>query len=102
MDRKDLEDFLAAIEELDKKYNTPELALQLLQEAGIVDANANWLSTIVHQSRTDMTQKHLDDFIAACEELHKKYNTPELARQFLQEEGVLDADGKLTEYYRSS
>ena len=49
-----------------------------------------------------MTQKHLDDFIAACEELHKKYNTPELARQFLPEEGVLDADGKLTEYYRSS
>ena len=39
MDRKDLEDFLAVIEEADKKYNTPELALQLLQEAGIVDSN---------------------------------------------------------------
>lgn len=49
-----------------------------------------------------MTQEHLDRFIAACEDIQRKYNTPELARQFLQETGVLDADGNLTEYYRSS
>ena len=45
-----------------------------------------------------LTQAQLDDFIAACAEVQKKYNTPELKRQFLQE---ADANGELTEYYRS-
>jgi len=49
-----------------------------------------------------MTQKQLDDFIAACKEVREKYNTRELALQFLQEAGVVDADGNLTEYYRSN
>ena len=49
-----------------------------------------------------MTQGQLDDFVAACEEVQQKYNTRELAHQFLEEAGVVDADGNLTEYYRSS
>ena len=49
-----------------------------------------------------MTQEHLDKFIAACKAIREKYNTRELALQFLQEAGVVDADGNLTEYYRSS
>ena len=49
-----------------------------------------------------MHRKLLDDFLAAIEEVRKKYNTPELLRQFLQEAGVVDANGELTEYYRSS
>jgi len=49
-----------------------------------------------------MTQQQLDDFIAACKKVREKYNTRELALQFLQEAGVVDADGNLTEYYRSS
>ena len=49
----------------------------------------------------NVTQEQLDDFIAACAEVQKKYNTPELKRQFLQEAGVIDANGELTEYYRS-
>jgi hypothetical protein len=49
-----------------------------------------------------MERKQLEDFLAAIEETDKKYNTPELALQFLQEAGIVDADGKLTEYYRSS
>ena len=47
----------------------------------------------------NVTQEQLDDFIAACAEVQKKYNTPELKRQFLQE---ADANGELTEYYCSS
>jgi hypothetical protein len=49
-----------------------------------------------------MDRKQLDDFLAAIKEVRKKYNTPELLRQFLQEAGVVDANGELTEYYRSS
>jgi hypothetical protein len=49
-----------------------------------------------------MHRKQLDDFLAAIEEFHKKYNTPELLRQFLQEAGVIDANGELTSYYRST
>ncbi len=49
-----------------------------------------------------MDRKQLDDFLAAIAEVRKKYNTPELLRQFLQEAGVVDANGELTEYYRSS
>jgi len=49
-----------------------------------------------------MDRKQLEDFLAVIEESEKKYNTPELALQFLQEAGVLDAAGNLTEYYRSS
>jgi hypothetical protein len=49
-----------------------------------------------------MTKKQLDDFLAAIEEVREKwYNTPERALQFLQEAGVVDANGELTEYYRS-
>jgi hypothetical protein len=49
-----------------------------------------------------MDRKLLEDFLAAIEESEKKYNTPELALRFLQEAGIVDANGKLTEYYRSS
>ncbi len=48
-----------------------------------------------------MDRKQPEDFLAAIEESEKKYNTPELARQFLQKAGILDANGKLAEYYRS-
>ncbi|HEV3036968.1 MAG TPA: hypothetical protein VHA33_04190 [Candidatus Angelobacter sp.] len=49
-----------------------------------------------------MHRKDLEDFLAAIEEFDKKYNTPELMRQFLQEAGVIDANGELTPYYCSS
>lgn len=49
-----------------------------------------------------MDRKHLEDFLAAIEEVKRQYNTPELSLQLLQEAGIVDADGKLTEYYRSS
>jgi hypothetical protein len=49
-----------------------------------------------------MHRKELEDFLAAIEEFNKRYNTPELVRQYLQESGFIDTDGRLTEYYRSS
>jgi hypothetical protein len=49
-----------------------------------------------------MHRKDLEDFLAAIEEFDKKYNTPELILQFFQESGLVDAEGNLTEYYRST
>ena len=38
--------------------------------------------------------------VATIEELHREYNTPELATKLLQEHGIVDADGQLAGPYR--
>ena len=49
-----------------------------------------------------MTQEELKEFLAAMARVRAVHMaTPEKARKFLMEEGVIDENGKLTEHYKS-
>lgn len=46
-----------------------------------------------------MTEKELQEFLRAIENVNAQYPGREGALKLLMEEGVLDADGKLTKHY---
>jgi hypothetical protein len=49
-----------------------------------------------------VTEQELKEFLAAMARVRAVHMaTPEKARQFLMEEGVIDENGKLTEHYRT-
>jgi hypothetical protein len=50
-----------------------------------------------------MTEKELREFLEAMERVHAEHcSTPEKARRFLRQEGLLTETGELAEPYRSA
>jgi hypothetical protein len=47
-----------------------------------------------------MTEKQLRDFLQALDEVERMTETPEKARKFLQDTGLLDSNGDLALPYR--
>jgi hypothetical protein len=48
-----------------------------------------------------MSKQELEELLAAMKRVHAEHAaTPEKARQFLKQEGLLTEDGKLTEPYK--
>jgi hypothetical protein len=47
-----------------------------------------------------MNEEDFQAFLAALKKFNAEHSTPEAARKVLQEEGVLDENGELAEFYR--
>ena len=46
-----------------------------------------------------MTEQDHQAFLLAIERFHARHSTPEAARKVLQEEGVLNENGELADWY---